>query len=304
MKGKTIFNLNKIIYALSITLAVELGIFLTVLVFDRFVDGYVVSKPFAQMFKIREEEGSFLMEESIKTIENSLVKITPMKISDIVFVDNELVKPIVYTNSIELSTLSIDDKKKTFINMLIPSILIAKHRISKDRERVGVLLKKEKISKEESLWLKKKKFIFKASTYNDLYEKMELHPTSIVIAQAIVESGWGTSRFFEKANNVFGIWSFNENEERIEASQKRGEKSIYLKKYSSIEESIFDYFLMISKKDAYEEFRKKRLESRDPFELIKYLDKYSELGDVYIENLKNTIEKNKLIIYDSYHLDI
>jgi len=304
MRGKTIFNLNKIIYALGITLAIELGIFLTVLIFDRVIDGYVVSKPFSEIFKIHEEEVEFIEEKRVKTVEDSLVKVTPESVEDIISIDNELVKPIVYTKGIKLSTLSIDEKKKKFIDMLIPSILIAKHRISKDRDRVALLLKKEKLLKEDSLWLKKKKYIFKATTYDDLYERMALHPTSIVIAQAIVESGWGTSRFFEEANNLFGVWSFNEHEDRIEASQKRGKKSIYLKKYASLEESIFDYFLIISTNLAYEEFREKRLESKESFELIKYLDKYSELGEEYVENLRNTIEKNNLIIYDSYHLDI
>jgi len=217
---------------------------------------------------------------------------------------NQMVKPIIYTRSIKLSELSIADKKKAFIAMLIPSILVAKHRIKIERKRVAKLLEIKNISPKDTLWLRKKKHMFKASTIGELYDKMELHPTSIVIAQAIIESGWGTSKFFEKANNVFGIWSFNEHEKRMAASEKRGKKTIYLKKYSSVEQSIFDYFLLLSTKNTYQGFREKRLESQDPFILIKELGKYSELGKAYIRNLKNTIEKNNLLAYDSYFLDI
>ncbi len=223
---------------------------------------------------------------------------------DIVAINNQSVKPIIYTKSIKLSELSIADKKKVFIDMLIPSILVAKHRIAKERKRVAKLLQLETISSEDALWLRKKRYIFKASNIDELYDKMELHPTSIVIAQAIIESGWGTSRFFEKANNVFGIWSFNEHEKRIAASKKRGAHTVYLKKYASVEQSIHDYFIMLSTKDAYKDFRATRLESQDPFILIKELGKYSELGDEYIENLRNTIKTNKLLAYDSYSLDI
>ena len=242
--------------------------------------------------------------EEIKILSDVLVHISPRTQSDIVNMKNTMVKPIIYTKSIKLSDLSIEDKKKIFIDMMLPSILIAKHRMAEEREKVAKLLNVEELSKENKLWLTKKRYIFKATTIDELYNKMEVHPTSIVIAQAIIESGWGTSRFFEKANNVFGIWSFNTSEQRIAASKKRGDKTIYLKKYTSVEQSIFDYFLILSTKDVYQGFRDKRLESQDPFVLIKQLGKYSELGDEYILNLKNTIVKNKLLEYDSYSLDI
>ncbi|CAA6822717.1 MAG: BAX protein [uncultured Sulfurovum sp.] len=238
-----------------------------------------------------------------KSLEEALIRITPTSKLDIVSINNQSVKPILYTKSIKLSALSIQHKKKMFIDMIIPSILVAKHRISQDRKKVAKFLKQEKLSANETLWLTKKRQIFKASDIHELHDKMELHPTSIVIAQAIIESGWGTSRFFEKANNVFGIWSFNKYEKRIVAGEKRGEKHVYLKKYSSVEQSISDYFLLLSTKDAYKEFREKRLESQDPFVLVEQLGKYSELGEQYIENLKNTIKTNQLLAYDSYVLD-
>lgn len=246
------------------------------------------------------------IQEPVKpwVLEDVLVHITPNSKLDIVPIESQDVKPIIYTKSIKLSNLTIESKKKTFIDMLIPSILIAKHRITEERKKVRKLLNRDCLSEKERLWLTKKRHLFKAKDIDELYNKMALHPTSIVIAQAIIESGWGTSRFFEKANNVFGIWSFHEHEKRIAASKKRGKKRVYLKKYMDVEASIFDYFLMLSTKEAYREFREKRLESQDPFVLIKELGRYSELRDEYIENLKNTIKKNRLLVYDSYCLDI
>jgi Bax protein len=315
------FTLNKTIYYLILLLLLELSLLGGLyLIIENFFDTKVsnpkvlklkvlkVERPNEKVLKvisyIKKEPAKKVVKIKVKSLEDVLVHLQPSSELDIVAIKNQMVKPIIYTKSIKLSDLSIELKKKAFIDMLIPSILVAKHRMLIERKKVAKFLNIENISPKDSLWLTKKRYIFKAKTIDELYDKMELHPTSIVIAQAIIESGWGTSRFFEKANNVFGIWSFNEHEKRIAASERRGKKTIYLKKYSSIEQSISDYFLMLSTKDAYKDFRAVRLESQDPFVLIKQLEKYSELGQEYIENLKNTIEKNKLLAYDSYSLDI
>ncbi len=311
------FNLNKIIYVLLLTLLIEFGLFGSYIVFNSLTNKpkpILKSKailpilkinhpPISKPIVIRHKKSLEILKKD-KSLQDSLVHISPNSQADIVSIQSQMVQPIIYTKSIKLSSMSIENKKKIFIDMIIPSILVAKHRIEQERKRVLSLLRNESISGKDALWLTKKRYIFKASTTDELYNKMELHPTSIIIAQAIIESGWGTSRFFEKANNLFGIWSFNKEEKRIAASKKRGDHTVYLKKYKSVEQSILDYFLILSTKDAYKDFRKKRLESQDPFVLIEQLGKYSELGEIYIENLKNTIEKNELLAYDSYSLDI
>lgn len=318
------FNLNKIIYTLLICLLLELGVLaIYSAISESSSESHAITKIFEvvntakyeplPILKIKSpiikeaeqvKSHTLIKPKRIKSLEDVLVHVSPHRKSDIISIQNQMVQPIIYTKSIKLTEMSIENKKQTFINMMIPSILVAKHRIKEERKKVLKLLRQEHISKKDDLWLRKKRYIFKASTVDELYERMELHPTSIVIAQAIIESGWGTSRFFEQANNVFGIWSFNEHEKRIAASKKRGDKTIYLKKYKDVEQSISDYFLLLSTKDAYKEFREKRLESQDPFILIEQLGKYSELGEAYIENLKNTIEENQLLAYDSYSLDI
>ena len=318
MKRNSIINLNKIIYGLLIVIGFELSIFMIVVLFNTIVgsDGkqVIISKEPLPTSHIKQiDKYTFVppispqkTQQAIepKVKKATIIKISPKNCNDVVKIDTPLVKPIIYTKSVKLDEVSIAQKKRTFIDMMLPSILIAKYHLEKDKQHLLELLKKDKLTVSDRLWLTKKRQIFKAKSNDELYDKMEIHPTSIIIAQAIIESGWGTSKFFKKANNVFGIWSFNVNDKRIPASEKRGKKTIYLKKYSSLEESIRDYLLTLSTKDAYKEFREKRLETQDPFELIKYLGNYSELRDEYIKNLKNTIKKNKLLDYDSYRLDI
>jgi|GEM_PF-652070 len=245
-------------------------------------------------------------EDPEKKLEEQLKRIAPNSSQDIVTIDSKLVKPILYTNSVSLSTLTVSEKKQKFIDMMIPSILVAKHQLNMDRKKVAELVIKESkkgISDKEEQWLRIKRKEFRANNNYELYKKMKPHPTSIIIAQAIVESGWGTSKFFQKANNVFGIWSFSSTDNRMAASKKRGAKTIYLKKYTSMEESIYDYFTTLTK-DCYKEFQEKRLKTDDPFKLVNHLLKYSERGPAYIKDLKNMMKDNKLVAYDSYRLDL
>jgi Bax protein len=241
---------------------------------------------------------------SMQEPKNPFRLITPKSDDDVIALKSSKVEPICYTSTVALSNLTIQRKKETFINMMIPSILLAKYKMEMERKKVLRLSKKENLSAEEAFWLYQKKVDFEVDSNEELYKNMKLHPTSLIVAQAIVESGWGTSKFFQKANNVFGIWSFNKQDKRISASEKRGKKKVYLKKYASIHQSIYDYLLTIGHVSQYKSFRKKRLETQNPFILIKYLNKYSERGDDYVSDIKKIIKSNKLTKYDRYSLNL
>lgn len=130
-------------------------------------------------------------------------------------------------------------------------------------------------------------------TNQDLLVAIKPHPRSITIAQAAIESAWGTSRLFTEANNIFGIRPFNRNEPRIAASQKRGDKVIWLRKYASIRESIADYYLVLGRALAYREFRRLKMKTADPHKLVMKLDQYSERKVSYVRELSSMIRYNK-----------
>lgn len=228
--------------------------------------------------------------------------IQPHNSKDIVKLTSKQVKPILYTRPVSLKNLSIKEKKQNFIAMITPSILVAKYHLKCDQIHVGKLILKKRKTKKELLWLQQKREEFKTNDNFELFYKMESHPNSIVIAQAIIESGWGTSTLFKKANNIFGVWSFDSKEQRLATSKKRGKRTIYVKKYISMEESIYDYFKTLSTVPNYAKFREKRVHNKNPYTLIKYLGHYSEEGQIYTKKLKNMIQENHLLRYDDYHL--
>ena len=189
--------------------------------------------------------------------------------------------------------------KRLFLQKTTEAIIKVKHALDAEYQIVYNLSHKSTLTPEESARLDKLKKKYRLERTDALLQRLKTHPVSIVIAQAALETGWGSSRFYREANNIFGVWSYNKNEPRIAAGvQREGKKTIYVKKYPNLEASIAGYYRMIARGRAYKAFRKARLESNNPFELIPYLDHYSELRHEYVKRLYYVIKSNKF-----YELD-
>jgi Bax protein len=220
---------------------------------------------------------------------------------DIVDINSRIVQPIAYTNVMSLSDLDVEIRKQKFIDIMLPAILISKSKLRAKRERATELLKEEELSTGDNIWLDKLKNTYRTEDPDKLLLRLNDHPTSIVLAQAAIETGWGTSRFFREANNVFGVWSYDKNEPRIRASETRDGKAVYLKKYRSLIEAVDDYFITIGR-GPYTSFRKHRAINSDVKNLVNHLDTYSEISDEYVKRLHSMIDTNKLQKYDDYVL--
>ena len=72
----------------------------------------------------------------------------------------------------------------------------------------------------EKVWLKRrfKDYDIKGEDISELKLRMDIIPTSIAIAQAAKESGWGTSRFALEGNAMYGQWTWDGD--GIEPSKK------------------------------------------------------------------------------------
>lgn len=213
-----------------------------------------------------------------------------------------LIKPVAYTRVSTLATLETSTKKQKFFDMILPAVLISKQRLAVKRERLAEIATMTTPDTKSEAWLQQQFKRYKANDINQLKIKLTDHPTSIILAQAALETGWGTSRFFLEGNNIFGIWSYNPKEPRMRASQTREGKPIYVKRYGSLIEAVDDYFVTIARGGPYEEFRKARIQTNDPLELIKHLNYYSEIGDEYISRLRALINRNEMTRFDSYQL--
>lgn len=222
------------------------------------------------------------------------------------FVDSSVI-PYIYTKVISLRELPVKEKKVKFVEMLLPSILLAQHELNQKIKRLdhikSWLLENPNYIESDSLFLFQLYDQYKCSDIKELKNRLKPHPASIVLGQAALESGWGSSRFFKEGNNVFGIWSYNKGENRIKALVGRDSTNIYVRKYSSIEASVKDYYQTIGRVHAYKEFRLERVNSDDPYKLVPLLHRYSEVGDIYTKKLHKLIKNNNLTKYDNYAIN-
>ncbi len=189
--------------------------------------------------------------------------------------------------------------KRLFLNKTVAAIKKVKARLDAEYRMVYELSLKESLTPEEEAKIQLLKRRYKVKGYPCLLKRLHTHPVSVVIAQPALETGWGISRFYLEANNIFGVWSYNQNEPRMPAGIPReGEKTVYVKVYPNLEASIESYFRMMAKGHAYKKFRTARLHTDNPFELISYLNHYSELRHEYVRRLYHVIRSNKF-----YELD-
>jgi Bax protein len=103
--------------------------------------------------------------------------------------------------------------------------------------------------------------------------KNEQVPTVLIIAQAIVESDYGTSRFAREGQNLFGIriWSKNGI---LPLKQHEG-INWRIKTYHSKCSSTRDYINILNNNHHYSDFRILRQRTKDPVKLAETLDNYS-----------------------------
>lgn len=196
----------------------------------------------------------------------------------------------------EAKPISVKEKKKRFFNALVPAVNSVYMELNGEYKKIKKNIKNPKYKKR----IQALKETYKVKTDKELLIALKPHPKSIAIAQAAIESAWGTSKFYKKANNIFGVWSFNKNEPRIAASQKRKNKTIWLKKYPSIRESVKDYYKNISRSHAFSEFRELKMKTDDPYKLVKKLNHYSEMKEKYTKELAALIKHNNLHKYDKH----
>lgn len=196
--------------------------------------------------------------------------------------------------SSERSEMTVLEKKARFKVLILPAINDVYAELMLQYQAVLESIKSAGNTDE----IEKLKVVYKVSSDAALLMALKPHPKSVAIAQAAIESAWATSRFFNEACNIFGVWSFNEDEPRISALKKRGNKTIWLRKYPSVKASVKDYYHTLGTSDAFEQFRQLKMQTEDPFALVKKLNRYSEKGAKYGQELTSIIKFNQFDDYD------
>lgn len=206
---------------------------------------------------------------------------------------------------------NIRDKKQLFFLSILPMVLIINEEISQERQLLltinQALDAKKTITEEQKnfLWALARKYKVKgdlltSSTVRDnLRKRVDILPPSLVLAQAATESGYGTSRFAQMGNNLFGEWTFTPGTGLI--PKERPEGATYeVRRFDSIYDSLQSYMTNINTHWAYRKLREQRAQLREAgvspkgIDLAPGLERYSERGEAYIEDIKTMIRLNRL----------
>ena len=119
-------------------------------------------------------------------------------------------------------------------------------------------------------------------------------PYEMIIGQAALESGWGTSRFAKEANNLFGIRTWDKSVPHLRPQGIEKWPGWGVRIFPSKCDSVKEYVRLLNEHPAYEDFRALRLKTNDPIQLIKTLDKFSTTPD-YDKRVIRMIKKIRKI---------
>jgi len=216
--------------------------------------------------------------------------------------DQTILIPVKYIGTLGFDTIPEESRKIIFINYILPAIVIERDRLLDVLNHIEFIenrmVNKRKLRTDDVLFFKDMMQRYDATSIKDLKIRVYPHSVSLVLAQAILESGWGTSRAFSKANNPFGIMSFSTDEPRRKFTNPETQAEVYVRTYTDVNQSVEHYYYFLSKLSSYEKFRKKRWERGSSFVLVKLMKSYHEAKD-YPPLVDSIIKTNDLEKYDN-----
>ncbi|MBJ7538340.1 glucosaminidase domain-containing protein [Marinomonas transparens] len=202
----------------------------------------------------------------------------------------------------------VKERKSTFFNYLVPFVHEKNNLILNDRKRIQSILDNEaSMSSKDKNWLasQRKNYRLKAvkehskDSIQELLNRLDIIPASLVLAQSANESAWGTSRFALKGNNFFGQWCFRKGCGLVPESRD-SDADHEVRKFHDARESVFAYVDNLNTNNAYKKLRATRLTLRKEGKDITGLDlasgliHYSQRGQAYVDEIKGLIEYNNL----------
>lgn len=201
----------------------------------------------------------------------------------------------------------VTEKKQTFFNYFSTLSDAVNQEIRADRERLMALRGIEDIGDDDTAWLIALADHYGlnlsepigAASLDVLLQRVDELPNSLVLAQAAIESAWGTSRFAKKGRNFFGQWCYSKGCGLVPSARSKT-ASHEVKVFESPLDSVRAYFDNLNRNAAYKSLRRLRTQARESGQslsgcrLAEGLKGYSELGAKYIAQVKRVIRTNGL----------
>ena len=197
-----------------------------------------------------------------------------------------------------------DIQKESFIKLVLPLILAANEELLQRREAVQAAVQandRDTLDQWAVLYRIDSEDFDDVGLAERLLRRVDTIPVALALAQAAVESGWGTSRFARQGNALFGQWAWTESAglRPLAASNDRA----VVRSFGSLLESVRAYMHNLNTHQNYKRFREARYLLKPQAEEVKasrlatYLDSYAEIGQAYVKKLLAVMTSNN---FDQY----
>ena len=216
----------------------------------------------------------------------------------------------------ELSQVAI--RKKLFMKILLPLIIDRNMQIQKKRQQILNLknIGIPNLRNNQKGWIFEQLKYYKVLSHynakttlnNEMFDELLLRanilPIPLAIAQAAIETGWGTSRFALDGNSLFGQWTWEKG--GLTPSRREVGKEHLVKAFKNLRDSVENYAQNLNSSAFYTRFRKARLKfiKNDQYvdgassRLATHLSSYSQEGEKYVEKILKIISINRLADFE------
>jgi len=208
----------------------------------------------------------------------------------------------------------VQQKKSAFFDYMLPLVNKTNQLVLADRKELEMLAR----NTSELTFFERRTLNKIAENYfvdrddrsdkeiiNQLLLRVDPVPASLALAQAAIESAWGTSRFAVQGNNLFGQWCYRKGCGLVPLQRNAGSQH-EVAKFSTVSDSVESYIRNINTHRAYKDLRVSRAQLRSAentangHQLAENLLEYSELREKYVHEVQAVIRINKLAEYDNY----
>ncbi|MCF6337298.1 MAG: glucosaminidase domain-containing protein [Gammaproteobacteria bacterium] len=197
----------------------------------------------------------------------------------------------------------VDERRELFLRVLLPIVLIENQRLREQRELAAWLLESG-LPADGSLtrdWLNElakqlrvRGDLNEPSVREKILLRLDEIPPALALAQAAIETGWGSSRFALEGNSLFGQWTFGKTG-GLTPNSRDADATHLVASFPDLRASVRAYMRNLNTGNAYHEFRTARAaihaagKPLGAYELAGYLHRYSARGEDYITEIRRII---------------
>jgi len=198
----------------------------------------------------------------------------------------------------DLKAASGQTKQSKFVCIVLPIAVRMDEEVYRQRIEILRLQAKQKkniaLTADDQTWLSSIRTSYGLAakdSYDELLKRVDIVPLPLLLAQAALESGWGTSRAAHDLNNLFGIHATKGQP----CKTGYDTHNAFVRQYTYITESVSDYVRLLNSGSYYSKFRDARTKMRsngqalDSVKLLSSLGNYNETPVAYIKTVRQVM---------------